>query len=403
MKVTFLLSQSLESPSGLGRYWPLSKEMVRLGHQVTILALHHNFRDLQRHSFFRDGVEVCYVGQMHVLKQGDRKLHFAQGHLAWVVIVATWRLTRAALRSQTDCYHVGKPHPMNGIAGWLAARLRRVPLAVDCDDYEAESNRYSGGWQRPVIRLFEGWLPRQATAVTVNSRFLQDMCTASKGERSRIVRVSNGVDRERFGSVSHAAVESLRREWGLSERPIVAYVGTLSLASHPVDLLIDAFAMVRQRIPQAALLLIGGGDDYDYLTELVNKAELKHTVHLVGRVDPESIPAYLALADVTVDPVLDDLTARARSPLKVFESLAVGTPVVTGDIGDRREILEDGAAGILVTPGDARALADGIAAVLTNHKLRREMKREAQRISKQYYWDTLATTFLKAYEGTTLR
>ena len=43
MKITLLLTQSLTSPGGAGRYWPLSKSLTKLGHQVTILALHHDY------------------------------------------------------------------------------------------------------------------------------------------------------------------------------------------------------------------------------------------------------------------------------------------------------------------------------------------------------------------------
>ncbi len=68
--------------------------------------------------------------------------------------------------------------------------------------------------------------------------------------------------------------------------------------------------------------------------------------------------------EVSVEPVYDDLAARARSPLKILESLAVGTPVVAGDVGDRREMLYDGQAGLLVKPGDSDALATGILALL---------------------------------------
>lgn len=397
LHITFLLTQSLNSPSGLGRYWPISKELARLGHQVSILALHHDFQTVERRRYFQEGVEIRYVGQMHVLKKGRHKLHFGQARLIWVSALATWNLTRAALQISADVYHVGKPHPMNGIAGWLAARLHNVPLVVDCDDYEAGSNRYSGRWQRPVVRWFEDWLPGQAAAVTVNTRFLEDRYAGMRNRIRKVVRVTNGVDHDRFGPVRQAEIQALRQEWRLTGKPVVAYVGTMSLISHPIDLLINAFVETRKAIPGALLLLVGSGDDYPFLTALVSKVGLEDSVRFVGPVEPHQVPAYLAVADVSVDPVHDDLNARARSPLKVFESLAVGTPVVTGDVGDRREILQGGAAGELVEPGQAAALAEGIIKVLTDHQLRYEMEQNALEIIKRYYWDTLVEDFLKAY------
>jgi glycosyltransferase involved in cell wall biosynthesis len=91
------------------------------------------------------------------------------------------------------------------------------------------------------------------------------------------------------------------------------------------------------------------------------------------------------------------LTARARSPLKVFESFAVGTPVVTGDVGDRRNILGDGEAGMLVNPGDAHALAKGIVTVLRDRDRAQAMGEAALRLRERYYWDVLVQDFVEVY------
>jgi glycosyltransferase involved in cell wall biosynthesis len=105
----------------------------------------------------------------------------------------------------------------------------------------------------------------------------------------------------------------------------------------------------------------------------------------------------MALADVTVDPVQDDDVARTRSPLKIFESLAVGTPVVTGDIGDRRFIMANGQAGMLVPPGDAQALAEGILVVLRDKDKRQSMREACLHLREQYYWDVLVRDFTRVY------
>jgi glycosyltransferase involved in cell wall biosynthesis len=91
------------------------------------------------------------------------------------------------------------------------------------------------------------------------------------------------------------------------------------------------------------------------------------------------------------------MTARARCPLKILESLAMGTPVVTGDAGDRREMLQDGAAGKLVAPGHVEALADGITHLLLDSDLRIDMGHRAKEAVQAYFWDTLVNQFLKAY------
>lgn len=397
MRITFLLTQSLESPSGLGRYWPLSKELARLGHKVTILALHHDFRTLDLRRFTRDGVKVCYVGQMHVRKRDSGKFYFSPARLLWVAVLATWRLMVAALKIPADAYHLAKPHPMNGLAVLLPHLVRGSPIYLDCDDYEAESNRFGKKWQKWVVAFFEDRLPAIASGTTVNTRFTLERLKGLGYPTERIVYVPNGVDRHRFSKINDAAVEALRRQLGLVGRKVVLYVGSLSLASHAVDLLLEAFAIVRRAERRAVMLLVGGGEDYVTLQSQAQALGLGDGVRFVGRVSPASVPLYYLLADVTVDPVHNDPAEQARSPLKIVESLALGIPVVTGDVGDRSVMLARG-GGLLVSPGDSTALAEGLTAILQDEALHARLSSEARESRGQYYWDKLVQEFVRVYD-----
>jgi glycosyltransferase involved in cell wall biosynthesis len=104
------------------------------------------------------------------------------------------------------------------------------------------------------------------------------------------------------------------------------------------------------------------------------------------------------LAKVTVDPVHDDPVARARCPLKIVESLALGTPVVTGDVGDRREMLDNGQAGLLVSPGQAGALAAGLAQILENPGLANALSQRALVHREKFYWDRLVKRVVELYQ-----
>jgi glycosyltransferase involved in cell wall biosynthesis len=397
MKITFLLTQSLEDPSGLGRYFPLAKELARLGNEVSILALHPNLGSLSQRRLQVSGVKVHYVGQMHVRKMGSQKTYFSTLGLLRLTLASSSQMSFRTLLTETDVIHLGKPHPINGVAALGTRFLRGRRLYLDCDDYEAESNRFSGRWQKAAVALFEDNLPRFTSGMTVNTRFTQERNIALGFPAERIVYVPNGVDRERFAGVDPGRVHALRRELGLDNKKVIAYVGSMSLANHPVDLLLEAFAIVRRRCSNAVLILVGGGQDYDFLRRRADELGLGEAAIFVGRVKPEAMPYYLAMANVSVDPVRDDLTARARSPLKVFESMALGVPVVTGDVGDRRNILDDGQAGMLVKAGDVHALAEGIVTVLRDRNEAQAMREAALRLRERYYWDVLVKDFVKVY------
>jgi len=396
VKIAFVLTQSLDSPSGLGRYGPIARELVKLGYDVEIIALHYAWAKLPQKSFIDQGVQVHYVGQMHVQKEGPYKMYFGPGKLLKVALTATIQLAKAVRRSNADIIHLGKPQPFNVLAARYGRRGR--PMFCDCDDYEAETNRFSHSSQKLLVKYFEDSIIHFVDGLTVNTRFLKNRYQQLGFPVEKILCVPNGVERSRFSNISDPF--SLLRRWGLdNDSPIVIYVGTVGLLSHPVDLLLAAFCTVLETYPNAQLLLVGGGEDYAKVQEMARQLGIAGQTTFTGRVSPEEIPAYLSLADVSVDPVHDDLIAKARSPLKILESLVVGTPVVTGRVGDRDIMLENGRLGELVETGNSSALAHGILAILQNPKKREAMSQTALATKNQWYWDRLVTDFSQIYQS----
>ena len=335
-EIIFLLSQDLESPSGLGRYRPMAKELVKRGFKVRIIALHPEYDQLASKTQLVDGVEVYYVSQMHVLKRENKTTYFSWWKLPRVILQATTKLYRKALEYHPDYIIVGKPHPMNGLAGIWAAKKTHAKLIVDCDDYEKESNHYTNNLQKTLIGFFETYIPQKAWKVTTNTFFMRDKLIEAGVKPEKIVYLSNGVDRERFSNVNPNEAEKLRQELCLSGKKVVLYIGSLNLSNHPVDMLLKAFVFVKESVPNAILLVVGGGRDLVTLKNLAQDLRISQSVIFTGRVPSESAPLYYSLADVSVDPADDSPASSGRAPLKIFESLAMGVPVITSDVGDRK-------------------------------------------------------------------
>ncbi|MGW8249816.1 MAG: glycosyltransferase, partial [Anaerolineales bacterium] len=295
-------------------------------------------------------------------KSGSLKSYYSTTRLLWITAQATWQLTRAALNSHADIIHIGKPHPMNSFAGLTARYLRNRQLLLDCDDYEAGVGQFRSTWQKRGVVYFEDRMPFHVQHITTNTHFTRQRLVSLGVSPEKISYISNGIDRKRFIPPDPQGVAALRSELGLGDRQVVAFVGSLSRPGHPVDLLFQAFAQVHQQAPDSALLLVGGGDDYPRLVELAEQMGLGKDVIFSGRVPSEQAVLYYHLAQVSVDPVLDDDAARGRSPLKLFESWACGVPFVTCNVGDREYLLDppgsgEGPAGLLAHPGDADSLA----------------------------------------------
>lgn len=397
MRIAFVLTQDLESPSGLGRYFPLARQLVQRGHQVYISAIHPDFEALQARKFSQDGVEVSYVAPMHVSKRGNLKQYYKTFDLLGITLRATWNLSKDVLGYDAQIIHVGKPHPMNSIAGILGRLRSSVSLCVDCDDYEAGSMYFAAGWQKFIISGFERHVPKASKLVTVNTHFMHDTLLDWGVTKNKIVYLPNGVDIERYKHIDQIKVNEMRQSLGLAGKRVVAYLGSMSLPSHPVDLLLDAFTLILPHQSDTRLILVGGGGDYPALVEMVEKMGLSSSVVFTGRVSPRDVPLYYQLADVTVDPVYDNDASRGRSPLKLFESWASGVPFITSRVGDRITLLESSQSGILTDDCTTESYARAIISVLTTPQLADELRKNGEIEVQKYTWERLSGHLEEAY------
>jgi glycosyltransferase involved in cell wall biosynthesis len=403
MRIIFLNTSSLESPYTSGRCLPIAQALARRGHDVHIVTLHHNMPNSRALTVKQECITVHFVGQMHVLKKDSETYYFSTKQLINIVVRATVAMFRRGLELGGDIYHIGKPHPQNSVSGLLIKMLRSsVKLFLDYDDVEYISNRFLSSWQSKIVWFLEISIPKFVDGVTYHTRYLGEMLARYGVASDRCLRLPSLIDIARFSHVDMSAIQRWRRNLELpSAKPVVMYIGSLSLANHPVDLLLEAFALLKQYkgVEEARLIIVGGGPDITFLRQYAANLSIEQKCTFVGRVSPSEIPVLLKLATLTVDPVQDDIVARARWPLKIIESLAAGVPVVTGDVGDRREMLADGAAGVLVTPGDARALAEGIAQVLREDMRLATMQQAAREVATRYMDDRFITQLIEFYES----
>lgn len=164
----------------------------------------------------------------------------------------------------------------------------------------------------------------------------------------------------------------------------VGFVGTLK-PWHGVEVLLDAFARLA-RTGDARLRIVGDGPMREDLAARAEALGVADQVDLVGAVAPESMPRELAGMDVAVAPY-PDLPDFYFSPLKIYEYLAAGLPVVASDIGPVSDVLQRGHCGVLVRAGDERALAAALAGLRSDRGRRRELAECARSVAvKEHDW-----------------
>ncbi len=386
--ITFFTNCSLESPSAIGRFFPLAKELAKKGFKINYLALHHDLKSVTKRRFIQDGVHIFYVGQMHVLKRNNQKIYFNKIQLLKVVITSTFKMIFTALSLKSDILYCFKPQPINGFAAFIIKIIHRKPFFLDCDDYEAEINKLTK-FQKIIFKFFEDKLPLLALKVTYHSEFLKERYCQLGYNKEKFIHLSNGVDHNRFDDLQQEKIKNLQQELNPNNSQVVLYFGSLSLSSgHAIDLLLEAFILIKKALPHSLLLIIGGGEDIEFLKNQVD-ASIKDSVKFIGRIHPEEMPYYINQAHVTVNPVRDIPANYGRSPLKMFESMALGVPVVTSNIGDVSRIIENGKTGILVKAGESTDLAKGILTILSNKALSKEISQNCQQHIQKYYWHNM--------------
>lgn len=394
MKFIFLLTQDLDSPSGLGRYFPLGKELHRLGHVVSIIALHSNYSELSIKKYKKDGVWIHYVAQMHVKKMGDKKIYYSTIKVIWLSLVATLKLFVNAIRYQSDIIMICKPHPMNSIAGIFAKILNRTRLLyLDVDDYESASGNFSNKFQLNVIKFFEKFVPKVVNKITTNTYYMKDLMISWGIPHAKIIYLPNGVDLDRFSKPSSRELYKLKHRLGITNKKVIGYIGSMSLANHPIDLLLDAFCEIYKTQPNVVLLMVGGGEDFDKIKRLVRKLKIESSTIFVGKVSYEDVYIYYHLCNVTVDPVRDNDACRARAPLKIFESIACGVPVVTDNVGDRSIILGNLNSKLLQLSCENTALANKIITAINDDDLSYQFSKIVKKHLQYYSWENITAHF----------
>jgi glycosyltransferase involved in cell wall biosynthesis len=172
----------------------------------------------------------------------------------------------------------------------------------------------------------------------------------------------------------------------------VGFVGSMK-PWHGVGELLAAFAQLQAQASNNRLLLVGDGPGLAQLKSHANFLGLSSAVHFTGAVPPAEIPALLASMDVAVAPYHD----RANfyfSPLKVYEYMAAGLPVIASDIGQLSALIEPG-TGLLVPPSAPAALASALVRLRREPAMRARLGQAARaRVINEFTWERNARRIL---------
>lgn len=276
------------------------------------------------------------------------------------------RFAELVEKADGDVLLAAKPHLASFGVALVAGEMRNVPVILDVDDLEiALAPRSSWGadplttdLSRPGSILYVSLLTRAAgaaAAVTASSSAL--------ARRFGGIVVPHGVDTALFDP-SRIDREEARRAFGFSG-PTVLFAGTPRRHKGLKEL-----ALAMARVPNARLAVACRP------TDLAGPGWVSLPFQRLPLLPYTELPALLAAADIVAIPQLDSEEAAYQMPMKVYDAMAAGKPIVASAVSDLPIALEG--CGRLTPPGDVQALAEAITELLRNPEGSQEMGRRAR-------------------------
>jgi phosphatidylinositol alpha-1,6-mannosyltransferase len=318
-------------------------------------------------------------------------------HDTSVLLPTPAALRRArAIAAEYECDSVwfGAAAPL----GLLAAPLRRDP---GMKQIVASTHGHEVGWAKlPAARQLLARIGRDCDTVTYLGEYTRKRLAAACGPKTHFVQLPSGVDTAAFSPEADGA--AIRRRYGLSERPVVVCVSRL-VARKGQDVLIKALPAIRRRVPDAALLLVGGGPYRKDLERLIQEGGHERDVILTGSVPFAELPAHYAAGDVFAMPCRSRLRGLEVEGLGIvyLEANACGLPVVAGDSGGAPDAVLEGITGHVVDGRRVGEVADRVGSLLADEARRTAMGAAGREwVSREWRWQTLGLRLRDLLQGT---
>ncbi len=373
----------------------LCRGLVERGHEIRALVPHAPGAKLREHM---DGVTIrrfryfvppslqrlCYEGGA---LPNLRQSWLARMQLPGFLVSQAAALVGELVRGRPGLVHCHWIVPQ----GFFAAILKpifgyRLLLTAHAGDVFTMRNA--------LLRRFGKLALRGADAATVNSNAtIEALLRVDRPRQLRLVPM--GVDLRHFGIGQTGA--AIRERLGL-HGPLVLGVGRFA-EKKGFKYLIRALPLVRERLPDAQVLLVGFGPLEADLRDEAAALGLDDAVHFGGKIGQRELPEYYAAADVFVLPSVVTRSGDTEGlGVVLLEAMAQGVPVVACDVGGIPDVVKHDDTGLLVRQRDPVDLASKIVRLLCDEDLRtRLVRRGREHVRSSFSWERITHRFDRLY------
>jgi glycosyltransferase involved in cell wall biosynthesis len=380
MRLLFVSGFAWE-PKGTARAraFPLAAELVKRGHDVTILLTPYDHPSDSSKKWELHGVRIVNV-------EVGKNPH------VWQVPIILKRLCAAIRQHSPDIVHFFKPKGYAGAACTLLLWSGFRSVVLDCDDWEGW-----GGWNevksypwiiKEYIDRQEKWLMRRAPVVTTASRALQQRAAELRRSSNSVFYMpncggspDNAVAQDRALSMTR---EQARKSFGLPEAPVIFYSGHFEVRKE--IMFFSRAALRAARVHGATIVVVGDGPELSFMREFLQQQRDVET-RFFSPLPYNQFVELLAASDIAAFPYPDDPIYHAKCSARIIDYMSMGKAVVSTNIGQNAEYMATGESGILVPPGDEETFSTELERLLADPELRACLGRKArERVLEKFTW-----------------
>lgn len=280
--------------------------------------------------------------------------------------------------------------------GVLAAKHNKIPLILEVNTpYAYAWDRYDKLYFKKLSRRIEKWVFQNADQVVVVSEALKDYLAKMGVEPDKIHSMQNGINCKKFNQNYTHACELIKRKLKLENKTVVGFIGSLR-KWHGVDLLIEVIPQLVKKYENVHFLIVGTGELENEFKSHMKKKGCENFVTFTGRLHHGDIPKYIQVMDIPLMPNSNFY----GSPMKIFEYMALGKPVVAPRLKPIQEVIEEGENGILVEPGDASSLENAIIELLKDENKRLYFgENNRRKVFAEYTWEKNAENIIQLFKN----
>lgn len=354
------------------------KALCNLGHRVTVVSP----GGVEEFGNDKDGIRVQGrkdTGVFTVVSKYVPEICFELAEILYN-FAAYNRISKILKEKKYDFIY--ERYAIFNWAGVKAAKKRNIPILLEIN-YTSYTPLYRkrSALLKPLAHWIDKRIFSKVNGFVAVSTYLRNHLVELKVSVEKVIVLTNAADPDKFSP--DISGDKIREKYNIKDKKVIGFSGGF-YPWHGLDLLTEAFMDIKKDYENIVLMLIGDGPLKEQLEKKVSEHAITKLVIFTGRVDHGELPEHIAAFDIAVMPDSNDY----GSPMKVFEYMAMGKPVVAPKLGPLEDGIRHEKEGFLFRQKDIRELTEIIKRLLNDNNLMISAGKAArENILSKHTWD----------------